>query len=96
MTKKQKQYTPRAKGETLEARVKETVRAVWNQIAADAEELLTGASREERLEMMVELCLDADRPVTMGWLSEEDYDLVCKERMNEADTWAREVLKGLV
>lgn len=81
---------------TLKERVQAAVLKVWQQIAADAGELLEGG---DPLEIMVELCLDADRPVNLGGLSMDDYRSICDMGVHgqeEVDGWAREVLRPYV
>lgn len=81
---------------TLKERVQAAVLRVWQQIAADASTIPDGASD---LDVMVELCLDADRPVTLGGLIKEDYTVICAMgpvESEDVDNWAREVLKPYV
>lgn len=95
---KRGRYGDRARplaGTTLEARVKEAVRRVWAVISADAYEMLRDMTTGEALEVAVELCLDADRPVTEGGLSKEDYTLICGgHHHDDAERWATEALRG--
>lgn len=70
--------------------VQKAVPKVWGQIQADAYEL-----GDLTLDDAVELCLDADRPVTMGGMTKEQYRMIGTERYyKEAERWAREALRG--
>jgi hypothetical protein len=57
---------------------------LWSQLAADA--------GEASLEEMVELVLDADRPVSFGLMDAEDYNEVLKLDNELVNGWARKAL----
>ncbi len=71
----------------LEERIKRAVPKVWAQISADVDWPIT-------LKEAVELCLDADRPVTFGYLSKEDYASLLKLDSALVDAWPSQALWG--
>jgi hypothetical protein len=76
-------------GLNLETRVKRAVRRTWDVIVADVD------WAPVRLSEAAELCLDADRCVTHGGLSPEDYEAVLALPSEVPDRWAREALRPL-
>lgn len=76
----------------LEAEVKDAVRRVWQVIAADVTWPVDAT-------YAADLCLDADRPVTLGLMSPASYRLVCNADPALAgliDEWAADALRPLI
>lgn len=73
-------------GRTPEAAVTEAVPLVWAQIAADVDWAVS-------LDEAVELCLDADRPVALGFMSRDEYRAVLALDQDVVDGWAQRVLR---
>ncbi len=71
---------------TLETKVREMLPSLWGQLQADAGE-------DCDLDTAVELCLDADRPVTFGYLTKAEYTILCEMDHKVVDKWAYEALK---
>lgn len=76
-----------AETKRLEALVKKLAPRVWDAIAADAGDC--------DLESMVELVLDADRPVTFGGMTQADYNALIALDKGVVDGWAAAALRGL-
>ena len=73
----------------MQALVKKAVPKIWQQINADAGDC--------DLYEAAELCLDADRPVTCGAMTADQYTELCGwVPPTDIDKWACEALKGLV
>jgi hypothetical protein len=79
-------------GQELWTKIQTMAPRLWCQIAADAEPLLEGLSRKERLEGMVELVLDANRPEQFGLMTKDEYRAILDLPPKVAEKWAA---KGL-
>jgi hypothetical protein len=78
----------------LEQLTRKAVVKVWGHIACDSAELMEGLNGMESLYVAVELCLDADRPVTLGGMTEEDYAALMRLNPNTVNGWARQALRN--
>jgi hypothetical protein len=77
---------------TLEAEVKAAVRLVWCVICPDVGWPVDATAAAD-------LCLDADRPVTLGRMSTTTYRLICNADPALAgliDQWAADALRPLL
>lgn len=69
------------------------LRRTWEAIAPDAEHLLLGEDKEDRVLQIMELVCDANRPEAHGGMSRADYDTLCAVYpLNETQRWLRHVL----
>lgn len=68
--------------------IKNAAVRVWNYVSSDAGEC--------SVDEAIELALDAGRPVTIGGLSQELYEKMCKEDWEEIEKLMRSVFRGRV
>ena len=87
MAKAKKTTSQTNKPRTLEQAVKQAVPQTWSVVSADVD-------WEIDLDGAVELCLDADRPVSFGFMTETEYEQLLKTDNKIVDGWAREALRG--
>lgn len=83
-------------GQSLWTKIEVMAPRLWSQISVDGEELLEGLSRKERLEGMVELVLDANRPEQFGLMTKDEYQALLELPEGVANRWAAKSLKAYV
>lgn len=72
---------------TLKEAVQQSVPRLWALISPDVDWPID-------LDGAVELCLDADRPVSFGYMTKKEYENLNNHESEEVNGWAREVLKN--
>lgn len=81
-------------GKSLWIKIQDMAPRLGSQIAADGEPLLEGLSRKKRLEGMVELVLDANRPEEVGLMTKDEYQALLELSEGVANKWAAKSLAG--